>query len=187
MKLSYPYRSSHPEKAWEDDIRRLISELPDDGGFRELVYKNALYMEPLMGRGDHGSCEAEKEGILVTIRFSFFCPVPDPDLSFPDSLADGKDGISEKLWSSVYRAAARSRDAELPVLSDGLLCFGLLRGSGYYWSLADHRERSRYGEHPHTFDELSDIRPSDAEDSLSDLIFTYDVGEFALTILKHIR
>ncbi len=65
-------------------------------------------------------------------------------------------------------------------LEDGLMHFGLLEGSGYFWSLDDHRVRHSYGKHPKNFDELSDIRPTAQEQAFDDIRIAYDNHELEM-------
>lgn len=65
-------------------------------------------------------------------------------------------------------------------LEDGLMHFGLLEGSGYFWSLDDHRIRHSYGKHPKNFDELSDIHPTAEEQAFDDIRIVYDNHELEL-------
>ena len=174
-----------PADSFSDRLRDHVGALCRDGlrgDLGDLILLCGLNMRPLMESGGHGTVVTDRTEGLLTVRFSVFCRLPDPALRLPEKAAGG-DGICRTLWEAVYRAAALPEKGDsAPALSDGLLCFGLAHGSGYYWSLADHRVRLSYGEHPRTFDELSDVVPSPAEESLEDLVFTYDDGDFELIL-----
>ncbi|MGI5895481.1 MAG: hypothetical protein ACOX6U_00865 [Oscillospiraceae bacterium] len=127
-----------------------------------------------------GSCTVQAENGAVLVRFAApFRPFTPSQLPAAETPAPGLIGdLKACLWEIAVRSAAGGSNS----LSDGLMHFGMLQGTGYYWSLADHRWRHAYGEHPKTFDELSQTEPTPLEQRFEDIQVIYDNHELELEL-----
>ena len=128
-----------------------------------------------------GSCTVAAEGNAVAVtfatRFDFFLP------SQLSSAAEYTlPGLICDIAACLREIAVRSVTGGSCVLSDGLMHFGILQGTGYYWSLADHRWRHAYGEHPKTFDELSKTQPTPLDQRFEEIRVIYDHHELELEL-----
>ena len=180
---------SNPSEG-EARLRRRIDALAagrmDAGSlerFLELVSEAVSILSPFLGKWEGGwFSAAEEKGILrVTLSSPLF--LPETSLSLPKSEPGGESGVLAAIRRCLYETAAFAALPDYtPALSDGLFRFGILKGTGYYWSLADHRNRLQYGEQPHTFDELARAVPTEAENALKNIKLVYDDNELELAL-----
>ena len=186
---SAPNRSAFDMAEWDRHIRQNIEALFADEKISYsldplfyLVCYALNFLSPFLGASDDGWYRVEKPG--TTLRVTLATPLffPQPSLQLPAvSDSDSEKGILFTLRQCLYKTALLGNTpGYVPNLSDGLFLFGILCGTGYYWSLSDHRNRLTYGKHPHTFDELSGVIPSLEEEALQNLKLVYDNNELSL-------
>lgn len=151
--------------------------------FLELVSQAVSILAPFLEKWEGGwFSAAEEEGILRVILSSPLF-LPETSLSLPKSEPGGESGVLAAIRRCLYETAAFAALPDYtPALSDGLFRFGILKGTGYYWSLADHRNRLQYGEQPRTFDELARAVPTEAENALKNIKLVYDNNELELAL-----
>ena len=149
----------------------------------ELVSEAVSILSPFLEKWEGGwFSAAEEEGILRVILSSPLF-LPEASLSLPKLEPGGGSGILAAFRRCLYETAAfAALPNGTPALSDGLFRFGVLKGTGYYWSLADHRNRLQYGEQPRTFDELARAVPTEAENALKNIKLVYDDNKLELAL-----
>lgn len=180
--------SSVPE--WESKIQQRLETLSagrlDDisrAQFFRLISESVSILEPFLNAFEGGWFSvAEQEGVLcAALSTPLF--LPERSLSLPKAASGEKSGVLAAFRRCLYETVAfASLSNNVPALSDGLFRFGMLKGTGYYWSLSDHRERLLYEEHPRTFDEFSYVIPTDAENHLENIKLVYDNNELELVL-----
>lgn len=121
----------------------------------------------------------QQQEVSLTFQTSFY-PLE------PSQLADAppdRDGFTGHIGTLLRQIAARGKENGSCTLADGLMHCGLLQGTGYHWSLSDHRARQSYGAHTKSFDELAAVTPLPDEAALDDLSIYYDLHELELGLL----
>jgi hypothetical protein len=179
------------ETEWNHKIRRKLEALSAGkldalslDRFYRLTVSALSILTPFLNSFEGGWCEVEERENTLRVTFSTPLFFPEPSLKLPQ-LPDSKpeNSVLSTIRRCLYETAALGNGSgNSPALADGLLHFGILRGTGYYWSLSDHRSRLQYGEHPHTFDELSRVVPTPEEETLKNLKLIYDNNELELTL-----
>ncbi len=151
--------------------------------FLDLVSEAVSILSPFLEKWEGGwFSAAEEEGILRVILSSPLF-LPESSLALPKLESNGESGVLAALRRCLYETAAfAALPDDTSALSDGLFRFGVLKGTGYYWSLADHRNRLQYGERPRTFDEFAHITPTRAENALKNIKLVYDNNELELAL-----
>ena len=97
------------------------------------------------------------------------------------TLAAPAEGLLKTLWNRLGLVIRDGGLEKEPKLSDGVMHFGILANTGYYWSLADSENRRQYHDDKST-DRLKDAVLSKEEQELSDLRILYDNGELELEL-----
>lgn len=175
---------------WKKRIRRNLETLAAQkldavslDRFYQLTADSVLILEPFLNVFSGGWAQTEvRDG---TLRATLSTPLffPEPSLQLPENKGAEERGILPVIRRCLYETAALGNTPDRALtLSDGLLHFGILKGTGYYWSLSDHRNRLRFHENPHTFDELSRVIPTEREESLKNLKLVYDNNRLELTL-----
>ncbi len=181
--------SSEPE--WKNKIRRKLEALSAGkldalslDRFYRLAVSALSVLTPFLNAFEGGWCRVEERENTLRITFSTPLFFPEPSLQLPQAPgAEPENSVLSTIRRCLYETAALGNTPGYsPALADGLLHFGILRGTGYYWSLSDHRGRLQYGEKPHTFDELSRAVPTPEEETLKNLKLIYDNNELELTL-----
>lgn len=152
-------------------------------GFTELITQAAEIFSPFFNVFEGGCSVGQNNDVLSVVFFSSL-HLPKKEISLPkQSASDTFDGVLGTIRRCLYETVALGNTEHYaPALKDGLMHFGILQGTGYYWSLADHRARLGYGKHPKTFDELSLAVPTPEEESLENLKLIYDNNELELIL-----
>lgn len=175
---------------WEEKIYRKLETLFAEGldraalhRFEDLISRAVFILLPFLTAFEGGWCGIRIQANILRVGLHTPLIFPAPSLRLPKTASQNEDGVLTAICRCLYETAALGNTpGYTPTLSDGLMHFGILRGTGYYWSLSDHRNRLKYEKHPKSFDEISNAVPTADEKALENIKLVYDNHELELTL-----